>query len=86
MGLDSSATFAAACVVPLDWDREFRRVRTTVVGERLRREATDAERALRCESIARQLVAFARAHDAVEAWIGCNGCGNSCSPSLDIYR
>jgi hypothetical protein len=68
IGLDLSATAAAACAVPLGWGGDFRRVHTVVVGERLRRDATDAERARRCESIARRLVAFARAHSVFEAW------------------
>jgi hypothetical protein len=55
--------------VPLDWDGDFRRVQTIVVGERLLRGASDAERARRCESIACQLVAFARGQQVVEAWI-----------------
>jgi hypothetical protein len=69
LGLDLSATAAAACVVPLDWDGDFRRVTTSVVGARLRREASDDERARRCEIIATQLVAFARLHGVAEAWI-----------------
>lgn len=69
LGLDLSATAAAACAVPLDWDGDFRRVSTTIVGESLRRNATDVERARRTETIASRLVAFAREHGASEAWI-----------------
>jgi hypothetical protein len=69
IGLDLSATAAAACAVPLAWDGEWRRVTTLVVGEGLERGATDERRARRCEGIARRLVAFARAHRATEAWI-----------------
>jgi hypothetical protein len=69
MGLDLSATAAAACVVPLSWDGDFRRVKTLVVGDRLRRDATDEERARRCETIAAQLVAFARLHGVTECWL-----------------
>jgi hypothetical protein len=69
MGLDLSATAGAACAVPLDWDGDFRRVSTCVVGERLRRDAGDDERARRCERIASRLVGFARSHGVTEAWI-----------------
>ena len=69
MGLDLSATAAAACAVPLTWDGDFRRVHTLVVGGTLRRDASDEERARRCEAIAVQLVGFARVHRVTEAWI-----------------
>lgn len=69
MGLDLSATAAAACVVPLGWDGNFRRVHTLVVGSSLRRDATDEERARRCEAIAARLVAFARTHGVTECWV-----------------
>jgi Holliday junction resolvasome RuvABC endonuclease subunit len=44
-------------------------VKTLVVGDRLRRDATDEERARRCETIAAQLVAFARLHGVTECWL-----------------
>jgi hypothetical protein len=44
-------------------------VRTCLVGERLRPESTDEERARRCEIIARQMLAFAHANQVGEAWI-----------------
>jgi hypothetical protein len=69
LGLDLSARAAAAAAVPLDWDGEWRRVQTVVVGEPLGRGAPDAERAWRCGSIARRLVAFAQTHGITEAWI-----------------
>jgi len=69
MGLDLSVTAAAACVVPLSWDGDFRRVKTLVVGDSLRRDATDEQRARRCEGIALQLVAFARLHGVTECWL-----------------
>jgi hypothetical protein len=69
MGLDLSATRAAACVVPTSWDGEFRRVRTLIVGEGLPRDASDEQRARRCERIAGELVAFARACGVHEAWL-----------------
>lgn len=69
LGLDLSLTAAAAVAVPLDWDGDWRRVESTVVGMPLRRDATDAERARRTETIAAQLVAFARAHCVTQAVI-----------------
>jgi hypothetical protein len=53
MGLDLSATAAAACAIPLDWNGDFNRFRTCVVGEPLRRGASDEERARRCERMIR---------------------------------
>lgn len=69
LGLDLSPRAAAAVAVPTDWDGVWRRVASVVVGESLRRDASDAERARRTESIAARLVAFARAQSATEAWI-----------------
>ncbi len=69
MGLDLSATAAAACSVPLDWDGQWRRVRTHVVGLPLPRVASDLDRAMRCETIARALVAFAHDCEVRECWI-----------------
>lgn len=69
LGLDLSVTAAAAVAVPTDWDGAWPRVCSLVVGEKLRRDATDAERARRCETIATRLVAFARETGASVAWI-----------------
>jgi hypothetical protein len=69
LGLDLSLTASAAVAVPLDWDGDWSRVRSLVVGEPLRRDASDAERAQRTERIAARLVSFARAEGASEAWI-----------------
>jgi Holliday junction resolvasome RuvABC endonuclease subunit len=69
LGLDLSVTAAAAVAVPVDWDGEWKRVRSVVVGEKLRRDATDLERARRTETIATRLVAFARATGATCAFI-----------------
>lgn len=69
LGIDVSATATAAVAVPLDWDGRWSRVDSIVVGEKLRRDATDTERARRCETIAARIVAFARAHGATQAWI-----------------
>lgn len=69
LGLDLSLTASAAVAVPLDWDGDWSRVRSCVVGEKLRRDASDAERARRTETIAARLVAFARATGATKAFI-----------------
>lgn len=69
LGLDLSATATAAVAVPLDWDGRWSSVRSLVVGVKLRRTATDAERARRTETIAARVVAFARMHGASVAFI-----------------
>jgi len=69
LGLDLSATATAAVSVPLDWDGQWSRVHSVVVGEKLRHDASDAERARRCETIASRLVAFAQAERATVAFI-----------------
>ncbi len=69
LGLDLSVTAAAAVAVPCAWDGDWSRVESVVVGERLRRDATDAERARRTETIADRLVAFARSTGATLAFI-----------------
>ena len=69
LGLDLSLTAAAAVAVPLDWDGDWSRVHSVVVGEPLHRTATDAERARRTETIASRLVAFAQAERATTAFI-----------------
>ena len=69
LGLDLSTRAAAAVCVPVDWDGQWGRVSSLVVGEKLTQAATDAGRARRTETIATRLVAFARQHGAIEAWI-----------------
>jgi hypothetical protein len=69
LGLDLSLRAAAAVAVPLDWDGRWQRVSSLVVGEKLCRTATDTERARRTETIAARLVAFAKQHDVVQAWV-----------------
>ncbi len=69
LGLDLSATAAAAVAVPLAWDGQWSRVASLVAGEQLHRDSTDAERARRTETIASRIVAFARAQRATVAWI-----------------
>jgi hypothetical protein len=69
LGLDLSATAAAAVAVPLDWDGDWQRVRWTLVGEPLLKGASDEDRARRTERIARKIVRFAHEHRAFAAWI-----------------
>jgi hypothetical protein len=69
LGLDLSLTAAAAVSCPLDWDGQWCRVHSVVIGEPLHRIATDAERARRTETIASRLVTFARAEGATVAFI-----------------
>jgi hypothetical protein len=60
LGIDLGTRACAAVACPTDWDGQWSRVRSIVVGEPLRRNATDTERARRTETIAARLVAFAR--------------------------
>lgn len=69
LGLDLSTRAAAAVAVPQDWDGRWSRVRSLVVGDALRRDATDAERARRTEAVATRLVTFARERGVSAVWI-----------------
>lgn len=69
LGLDLSARAAAAVAVPQDWDGQWRRIKTLVVGQELDRASSDWERAMRCGYIAERIVAFARKHGVNQAWI-----------------
>ncbi len=69
LGLDLSARAAAAVAVPQDWDGQWRRIKTLVVGQDLDRGSSDRERALRCGFIAERIVEFARRHHVSQAWI-----------------
>ena len=69
LGLDLSCTASAAVAVPLGWDGDWRRVATLLVGEKLHRDATDAARAMRTETIATRLVAFAVQYGASVAYV-----------------
>jgi hypothetical protein len=60
IGIDLGTRACAAVACPLAWDGVWSRVRSLVVGEPLRRDASDAERARRTETIATRLVGFAR--------------------------
>lgn len=69
MGLDLSPTASAAFAVPFDWDGVWSRTACITAGESLSRGAPDTARALRCETIATQIVAFARQHRVTIAYI-----------------
>lgn len=69
LGLDLSLQAAAAVACPLDWDGQWRAVRSLVVGEPLKRDCSDEDRARRTEAIARKLVAFAQSERATVAFI-----------------
>ncbi len=69
LGLDLSLTASAGVAVPLDWDGQWRRVATLVVGEDLRRDCSDEMRARRTETIATRIVTFAKSRRATVAFI-----------------
>jgi len=69
LGLDLSLTASAAVACDMSWDGDWSRVQSCVVGEKLRKDSSDAERARRTESIAARLVAFARSTGATKAFI-----------------
>lgn len=60
VGVDLSARGTALVSAPADWDAQWSRVRSLVAGRALGRQASDAERALRCRHIAAQVVEFSR--------------------------
>lgn len=68
VGVDLSLRAAAACAIPLDWDRrghDLRRLRTIVVGGELHDPTDELERVGRLDRIERALVEFCREHRAV---------------------
>lgn len=69
MGLDLSLRAAAAVVVPADWDGDWKRVHSKVIGEALSNEATLAERAMRNWSLSKQLSCFAINHHVTDVFI-----------------
>jgi len=76
-GLDLSTRAAAGVMLPLGWDGDFSQARSLVVGEPLRRNATDAERARRTENIALPLVTFCRTNNVQIAFIESYGFNQS---------
>lgn len=78
VGLDLSTSAAAAVAVPTDWDGNWQRVQSVVVGnpkparmkpEQLREWDTEDARIQRAERIAQLLGNFCRGVGASEAWI-----------------
>lgn len=77
LGIDLGTRACATVAVPTDWDGEWSRVRSLVVGEPLRRDASDLERARRTETIATRLVGFAREVGASFAFVESYAFGKS---------
>lgn len=77
LGLDLSLKAAAAVAVPTWWDGEWDKVRSMVVGETLRRDASPAERARRTETIAARIAAFAECEGCSVAYVEQYAFGNS---------
>lgn len=77
LGIDLGTRACAAVAVPADWDGVWARVRSIVVGEPLRRDSSDAERARRTETIATRLVTFARETGASVALVESYAFGKS---------
>ena len=69
MGLDLSARAAAAMVLNTRWDGNFSRVFTQTFGAGLSKGATDSERARRCNTIALNILSYARGLAVSEVWI-----------------
>jgi hypothetical protein len=69
IGLDLSTRAAAAVACPLNWDGDWQRLRSTVVGEPLSRGASEVERIDRCVRIGVQLTRFAKECDVDAAFI-----------------
>jgi hypothetical protein len=67
VGIDLSARGTALVAAPSDWDGQWSRVRSLMVGRALGRQASDAERALRCRYVAAQVVEFCRMVGATQA-------------------
>lgn len=69
VGLDLSLTATAMVAVPLDWDGEFRRVHSAVIGERLTKGASVAHHAARTQSLADRITGYCIGHRASVAYI-----------------
>lgn len=69
LGLDPSLTASGVVAVPLDWAGDFSQVESMVIGRKLTRTATEAERVDRLLHIAEGIVSFARKHRARSAWL-----------------
>jgi hypothetical protein len=69
VGLDLSARAAAMVAVPADWDGQWSRVATKVVGRSLPKTATSGERIERAASIGMEVARFCLRHRAKVAHI-----------------
>jgi len=68
-GLDLSLTASAIVTVPTNWDSDWKRVKTNVVGRSLPRGAIDADRIDRCVDIATTLARHAKQRGVKRAYI-----------------
>ena len=69
IGLDLSLTGAAACALPLVWNQDMSRARTTVVGYGVKNEDPESVRVERLDTIAKHLVSFCVANRAKAIYI-----------------
>lgn len=68
-GIDLSLRATAVVTVPLDWDGDWSRVGSLLVGEPLRRGATLVEQVQRAQRIADRVVGQCIGRDVTEVWI-----------------
>lgn len=69
LGIDLGTRITAAVAVPLDWVGHWPLVATLTAGSPLHRDASDLDRVQRTADIAERVVAFARMHAPVIAYI-----------------
>lgn len=69
LGLDLSTRAAAAVCAPAWWDGDWRKVKTLLVGEPLKKGASERERIARCCHLADRIANFAGFHGATHAFI-----------------
>ena len=69
LGLDLSVRAAAAIAGPLSWDGDWTQLSTKIVGEPLRKGASERERIDRCVRLGVSLSAFAREHGVTDVYI-----------------
>jgi len=69
LGLDLSLTASAAVACRTNWDGDWSRVQSLVIGEPFTKGASQEQGARRTETIAASLVAFAQSVGATQAWI-----------------
>ncbi len=68
-GLDLSLTATGAVAVPANCDGQWRRVHSALIGDKLTRHATTAERAHRTQRLADRITGFCKGHGVTQAWI-----------------